>query len=317
MLARFYSSSGDAQAVARCVVPARVLPAAVHTPLKRVEPARGMPSIWQNANTHALDGIVADINIGNRVMLDVDDPYFDVDEFGAYSEQQAVAHRECLQIADGVIVTNDALAAAYEGKHDNIVVIPTCVDVADWQFGRQLNHLDGKLRIGYAAGGSHQPDAPLVAGALARLSEHPDVIIEFIGSFDPGWDFKFKHYPALPYPAYKSLVSTWAIALAPLVESDLNRTRSDLKVLDYGISCAAPIVTPFGPYEHLVADGVVLGASGEDEWYEALRDLVEHDDLRSEVALTAFNYCRVERHPANQRTAYLDALGLRRSYSRV
>jgi Glycosyl transferases group 1 len=271
----------------------------------------GMPSIWQNPNSQHLDALMVDGGT-NRVVIDVDDPYHQASP--KYAQANADAHINCLQGAAALIVANEALAEAYAGMHDDIRVIPTCVDPLDWNLGRQMNHLDGKLRIGYAAGDRHAEDAALLGEALAQISEHEGVIVEFVGSFDPGWDFPYVRYPALPYPAYKAMLATWSIGLAPLTPSEINLTRTDLKFLDYAMSGAVCICSPVGPYAPLVEDGIVCSAESPQEWYEVLRELVEKDDTRQKLGLHAYNYCRVERHPANQRVAYLDALGLRRSH---
>lgn len=311
MLARFYSSSGDAQATTRCVVPARVLPASVAHPHEGL--VRGRPSVWQNpVEAHLFQLMQDKEECGNRVVVDVDDPYHQPSD--GWRERDIEAHRECVQAADVLLCTTEALAETYSGLHDDIRVIPSCVDVQDFALGRQMQHLDGKFRIGYAAGYTHAPDAELVAEALARIADHDDVIVEFVGAFDPGWDFPYRRYPALPYPAYKAMIATWNIGLAPLVDNDLNRTRSDLKALDYAMSGAVVIASPFGPYVPLVERGIIASASDPDEWYEAMYELISSSDTCGRLAAAAFDYCRVERHPANQRTAYVDALGLRRSY---
>lgn len=313
MLARFYTNSGDAQATTRCVVPARVLPAEVVAGGSAL--AKGLPSVWQNPVQPHLVDIIADKQLGNRVVIDVDDPYHLTEE--GWNAKDTAAHIEALAHADTLICTTEALAASYEGLHPDIRVIPSCVDAADFQLGRMTQHLDGKFRIGYAAGFSHARDTELIAKALALMSARPDVIVEFVGAFDPGWDFAYTRYPALPHPAYKALIATWNIGLAPLVDHPVNELRSDLKVLDYAASFVVPIVSPFGPYEHLVEKGLVASAESDEEWIEALVELTDNDALRKQLALNLFNYCRVERHPANQRLRYLDALGLRRSYAHV
>lgn len=313
MLARFYTASGDAQATTRCVVPARLLPATVAglgVPLQK-----GLPSVWQNPVQPHLFDLVRDKDLGNRIVIDVDDPYHLTED--DWDPKDTSAHIDALAHADVLICTTEALAASYEGLHGDIRVIPSCVTQEDFDIGRQTQHLDGKFRIGYAAGFSHARDTELIAKALALMSVRDDILIEFVGAFDPGWDFAYKRYPALPHPAYKALIATWNVGLAPLVDHPVNEMRSDLKVLDYAMSYCVPVVTPFGPYEHLAERGIVASAESDDEWYEVLNELYEKPELCSALAMSANRYCKVERHPANQRAAYVDALGLRRSYANV
>lgn len=312
MLARFYSSSGDAQATTRCVVPARVLPASVARLGDNL--ARGFPSVWQNpVEAHLFDLVRDKEECGNRVVVDVDDPYHQMSD--GWNQKDIDSHLDALTVADVLICTTTALAESYSGLHPDIRVIPSSVAAQDFELGRQTQHLDGKFRIGYAAGYTHAPDAELVADALARIAEQPEVIVEFVGAFDPGWEFPHRRYPALPYPAYKALLATWNVGVAPLADTDLNRTRSDLKALDYAMSGAAVIASPSLAYGDLIARGVVASATTPDEWYEALYTLYSSAEACKSLVLAAYDYCRVERHPANQRVAYLDALALRRSHA--
>lgn len=314
MLARFYSLSGDAQATARCVVPARILPGqvcvATRDPLQK-----GPVSVWQNPVSQHLFELVADKELGNRIIVDVDDPYLTMSE--GWKQRDVESHLDAIKMADVVICATEPLADLYGEIHDDVRVIPSCVALEDFQFGRQMQHLDGKLRIGYAAGYSHAADAKLVADALAQISEHPDVIVEFVGAFDPGWEFDYKRYPALPYAGYKAMIATWNIGLAPLAENPLNSTRSDLKALDYAMSFAVGVCSPYGPYAELVEQGLVASAESTQEWYEALLELVENQMLCQQIAMNAYTYCLIERNPANQRVRYLDAMDLRRRYIRV
>jgi hypothetical protein len=315
VLARFYSSSGDAQAQARCVVPARVLPGEVILP-RHVEPLKGCPSLWQNPSVvEQLDMVVADHGARNRIVIDVDDDYGSSHDL--YTPENAAIHLNALEFAHTVTCTTEPLAEVYRERHADVRVIPTCVEIADYEFGRQINHLDGRIRIGYAAGRTHAPDAKIVGEALKEIAEagHEGLVIEFVGAFDPGWDFPYNRYPALPFPAYKAMIQTWNIGLAPLEDSDLNRTRSDLKFLDYAACGAVAVVSPGPAFDHLIERDLVASAETTEDWVEALQALIASDRLRAQIALNAYHYCRVERHPANQRVAYLDAFGLTRSHA--
>lgn len=313
MLARFYTASGDAQATTRCVVPARVLPGRVA--MLGDELVKGVPSVWQNPVRPHLFDLVRDKEIGNRVVIDVDDPYHLTED--DWDPKDTSAHLDALAHADTLVCTTEALAESYAGLHGDIRVIPSCVDPEDFKLGRMTQHLDGKFRIGYAAGFSHGRDTDLIAEALRRISVREDVIVEFVGAFDPGWDFAYRRYPALPYPAYKAMIATWNVGLCPLVDHPVNQMRSDLKALDYAMSYCIPVVSPYGPYEHLVEDEIVCSASTPDEWHDVLYQLASDQKLCAQLAMKAYDYCRVERHPANQRLAYVDALGLRRSKTHV
>lgn len=277
---------------------------------------KGLPSVWQNpVSAHLFDLVRDKEEAGNRIVVDVDDPYHLPSE--GWKQKDVDSHLDALAIADVLVCTTEALAESYSGFHDEIRVIPSCVAVEDFALGRQTQHLDGKIRVGYAAGYTHAPDAALLSEALAEVAAQPGVIVEFAGAFDPGWDFPYVRYPALPYPAYKALIATWNIGLAPLVDSPLNWTRSDLKALDYMMSGAVVVASPVGPYAALVEQGLIASAESAREWSEVLLELLGSDETCRRLVGRAYHYCRVERHPANQRTAYLDALGLRRSYVSV
>jgi glycosyltransferase involved in cell wall biosynthesis len=78
------------------------------------------------------------------------------------------------------------------------------------------------------------------------------------------------------------------IGIAPLAYNEFNKSKSDLKVLEYA-SLGIPVVaSDFGPY----ADTVVHGETGflvkhSHEWSRYLRMLVEDHQLRETMSVNA------------------------------
>jgi hypothetical protein len=69
------------------------------------------------------------------------------------------------------------------------------------------------------------------------------------------------------------------IGLAPLVNSEFNRAKSDIKVLDYLCMGVLPIVSDIEPYKASELDDFVVRVGyGPNDWYQAFKDLLENHD---------------------------------------
>jgi len=89
----------------------------------------------------------------------------------------------------------------------------------------------------------------------------------------------------------------WDIALSPLVDSDFNRAKSDVKFLDYAALAAPGIYSPIPAYQHSI-EHLKTGWLAENTaaaWVEALDRLLQDDPLRIEMGNNAYRYLYAQR----------------------
>jgi glycosyltransferase involved in cell wall biosynthesis len=193
-----------------------------------------------------------------------------------------------LRIADAVTVTTPHLAEVVSRFNPNVVVLPNMIDL------NLIMHQRSKAErttIGWAGGSSHLNDFEPMRGQLGQfLRRHPEVDLHLVGQDYRGL-FKV---PNTRWTTWNmNLVDylhtlDFDIGIAPLAYNEFNKSKSDIKVLEYA-SLGIPVVaSDFGPY----ADNVVHGETGflvkhSHEWSRYLRMLVEDHQLRETMSVNA------------------------------
>jgi glycosyltransferase involved in cell wall biosynthesis len=206
----------------------------------------------------------------------------------------------CLAAADAVTVTNEHLAAIVAKYNPNVHVLPNCVD-ATW-----LTHerpRAERVTVGWAGGSSHANDFASVRSELrAFLRRNPEVDAHFIGA---------NHGPTVGRPDARH--SGWKanlveylytidfdLGIAPLAAHVFNRSKSDLKVLEYATLGIPVVASDYGPYSSSVQHGVTgLLVKYPHEWGKYLRLLVNDDAMRAQMGENARRWAATRTIQAN------------------
>ena len=191
--------------------------------------------------------------------------------------------REAIQLADVVTVSTPALARKYNG-----VVIRNCVPRAYLDIERTESH-DTPV-VGWTGMPMFHPgDLEVVGDAVAKVCATGSAGFRAIGDAStltvlgvPGQ----QHQPGLLLENfdYARAVAQLDIGIVPLVDSAFNHAKSWLKGLEYA-ALGVPFVASIVPeYEALNYMGVGSLSGRPKQWYACLRGLIEHPDLRLEMA---------------------------------
>jgi glycosyltransferase involved in cell wall biosynthesis len=202
-------------------------------------------------------------------------------------------------VGQGVICSNEYLAASVRPDNPNVVIIPNAVDPSDLPPVARPN--DGTIRIGYSGSWQHFADLPLVKDALYACARRPDVRVELHfwlvhpkldESERPGTcrdgDVTYVLHGAQPdFPAFHREIGMLDIAVAPLRDTPFNHGRSPVKWLESSLHQTAMVVsdTPvFAAAEHGVT---ALKAKTAEEFGRQLRRLVDDAALRRQIGAAA------------------------------
>lgn len=282
--------------------------------------------IWRAANgvevAHAL--WVARSH-GVKVLFDVDDLMFDatlakrkiIDGIRSQdlTESDVANHfqrvREVAVQADACTATTEELARHLRELDRITFVLPNLFDPPTWRASRlavrrRVAAEDGLIRIGYAAGTrTHQRDFRPAAAALARvLQERPRCRLVLFRDADTGRALLDpSEFPAL---AERSAQIEWRdrvalselpnelarfdINLAPLeVGNPFCEAKSELKYFESALVEVCTIASPTEPMRRAIRDGVTGRlADTEQEWYRALRELIDDPEARKRMARAAY-----------------------------
>jgi glycosyltransferase involved in cell wall biosynthesis len=208
--------------------------------------------------------------------------------------------RQNIAMADAVTVTNDHLAEIVSAFNREVHVLPNCIDKAVL---RRVLEPNERITVGWAGGAGHDKDFASVRNDLKTFfRRNPEVDTHFVG---------VNHGPEVGRP--DSRFTGWTknlteyldkldfdLGIAPLAYHAFNRSKSDLRFLEYA-SLGIPVVaSDFGPYARTIQHGVNgFLVRHPHEWSKYLRQLVADDVLRSEIGRAAREWAQTRTIQAN------------------
>jgi glycosyltransferase involved in cell wall biosynthesis len=192
-------------------------------------------------------------------------------------EVRLFALREALRHCDALIVPTPEMAEAYSDYHDVIRVVPNYIE--DWRWGRlQPRRRDSKRpRVGWAGGASHGPDLEMLLPVFRALHREvdfvltgmcPDVLKPYVAEF-------VEPVPLSAYPTNLASLDL-DLALAPLVDHIFNETKTNLRLLEYGILGYPVIASRAAPYRK--GFPVRLVENDPEAWIAEIRNAVSDRD---------------------------------------
>lgn len=200
--------------------------------------------------------------------------------------------------AQSVVTNSPELAQFLSRFNDRVAVLPTFFDFS--LIGDVRPFATDEVRIGFAGSPSRIDDLELVARLVDPILERfPKAAFEFAGVLPRGVEIR-ERVRFFPHTNdYKSYIKfqaerNWAIGLAPLLDHEANRGKTDNKYREYGACRIAGIYSDIPPYSSVVKHSVtgILVENNSASWLEALVDLLSRQDLRLAIAGAAFKHVK-------------------------
>ena len=160
----------------------------------------------------------------------------------------------------------------------------------------RTDRVSERVIMGWGGSKGHLEDVRRVAPTLrALLEEIPELDLHVMGAeaiadlFRDLPSSRFRHVASGTIDEYHAFVATLDIGLAPLENDGFNRSRSDVKFLEYACHGVVPLVQRLEPY----LASVTHGANGflfesPEELAVLVRGLVRDPGLRSRVSDAAY-----------------------------
>ncbi|MFV5213331.1 glycosyltransferase [Azonexus caeni] len=205
--------------------------------------------------------------------LDPSNPFFKNIPANARARLQYALDR-----CDRMVVSTDFLADRYSSFIRDIRVAPNCLEQEIWLPLRSQKRTGKRPRIGWAGGSTHHADLLLLREIIERTRHEADwvffgmcprEVLPLLAEFHDTIAFE-------DYPAYLASLN-FDIAVAPLAQTEFNRGKSNLRLLEYGILGIPVVCTDIDPYRDSPACRVPNIA---DAWVEALRARIHDADAR-------------------------------------
>lgn len=231
---------------------------------------------------------------------------------------------DTMRNADAVMVTTPHLGETYTAFNDNVYVIENSLDFkgdrkfVGWDQVSVRKHKG--TRIGWIGGRSHFDDLMMVAPVLRDiLMKYPDVTLclvnsalrescALLGRAYPFEGLKNVHYAdrSVPINRYAAFAASFGfdIGIAPLVDCNFNRSKSNLRWLEYSALKIPTIASGISHFNQSIdhgETGFLVKDNDLRTWKETLELLITTPAVREHVGKNA--YKRVKKDFNVQRNA--------------
>lgn len=190
-----------------------------------------------------------------------------------------------------------------------------------WLVGNQLSEVpplrpraQGPLRLGWGGSAGHLDDIAAIAPALIGwLERHPSVRLEVMGDpvfrelFAAAAPQQFVHHAGGSMEHYLGWLEGLHIGLAPLLPSDYNACRSDVKFLEYASRGVLPVLQRRDTYAGVRHGHTGLLFNDSTELLALLDDLVADPGRCQALARNAHSHVarhRLREHHAPRQLAF-------------
>lgn len=203
---------------------------------------------------------------------------------------------EMLSFVDAITLPTEFLKKELLKFNKNIYVLPNYLDSNIWSKKLIKKQKKDFLYIGYSGSFTHAADLELIVPLLERIKEKfgDKVKFKFLGCKPKNLKTVDFEYEAENFSyndfAYKLINCEFDIALAPLQINDFNKSKSNIKYLEYSISKIPAVYTDIEPYSSCIKNGFngFLVKNSVQKWDEAVSKLIEDSCLRVKLAKNAF-----------------------------
>jgi glycosyltransferase involved in cell wall biosynthesis len=245
------------------------------------------------------------------MLVETDDDYVDVPPWneafrsfgpGTDVRQNAINH---LKAADGLIVSTPFLKETYLQFNPNVHVVENSLDLDVWNKCTIPRHK--YLRVGWIGGRTHVQDLLMVAPVIKDLvREFPHVWFYVVNSAlkhyatHSGQPYVFQDTPNVFYTdrgvsinLYPRFMSSFAfdIGIAPLIDCNFNRAKSNLRWLEYSALKVPTVATKISHFEQTITprhDGLLVENNDLQVWKDNLRALITDETMRRQIGRNAY-----------------------------
>ncbi len=234
---------------------------------------------------------------GKKIVVDCDD-YFWLNDDSPFQIEHEITNasevaRRTMEIADLITTTTNHLADKLRKINKNVAVLPNYMDMERWDLPKLHNQSD-TIRIGWAGSITHLNDLKSIVEPLRRICEEfPQVRLIFIGEqriVDELKGCPVECMLGVPFDVWPARLNGLQldIGIAPLLSTEFNKCKSNIKWLEYSIAEIPGIYSPtvyrhrrFEPKFGLIADR-------PDEWYRAIKHLIDYPERRKEIVDSSY-----------------------------
>lgn len=238
---------------------------------------------------------------GTKLIYEIDDDLFHVPKWNPASRilskkkvQDGIKY--FVSEVDAMFVTTEELKSVYSNYCKNIYVLPNSIDF-DFIFPvENPRQYTSKPVVCWQGSMTHERDLAIAKKGFMRLAQDKDLLLKMWCGMDkvtkkPNFDIPGALTIQLtPFEGFFQMFGQLGtyIGLAPLAANQFNKSKSNLKFLEYTAYNAVTVASNFGPYKETIEDGVTgILVSNNDDWYNRVRELLDNKDLYNSILTNA------------------------------
>jgi glycosyltransferase involved in cell wall biosynthesis len=192
---------------------------------------------------------------------------------------KAVKARVAATAADRVIAGNAVLAEWGAAFCRDVVVIPSCVDPADYDHKVDYQ-LSDPPRLGWIGSRDNERFLTLVGEALWEVHRQTGARLTLVGGSAPGLGPLEAIIDRIPWsePAQRRALATFDVGIMPLPDDAYSRGKCAYKLLQYGAAGVPSVGSPVGVNREVLTRMALPAPSDPGEWAEAILSLLALPD---------------------------------------
>jgi glycosyltransferase involved in cell wall biosynthesis len=265
------------------------------------------------------------------MFVETDDDYIDVppwnEAFHSFGPNTGVRQNciDHLRAADGLIVSTPFLKETYLQFNQNIHVVENSLDFQAWDKCSVDKHK--YIRIGWIGGRTHVQDLLMVAPVIKELvAEFPNVWFYVVNSalkyyarsisepyvFEKTQNVYYtdKGVTINLYPRFMSHFK-FDIGVAPLIDCNFNRAKSNLRWLEYSALKIPTVATKISHFEQTITprhDGLLVPDNDLQVWKNNLKTLITDEAERRKIGRNAYATVKKKFNVRKRASEYLRIL---------
>jgi glycosyltransferase involved in cell wall biosynthesis/SAM-dependent methyltransferase len=234
---------------------------------------------------------------GIKVIYDLDDDLLSVTNI--HADQQLIKERASLVLSmlsycDLAVFSTSYLKKKYRPLCHNSIVIPNRLGKQIWVNDNALpcSKQNKTLRILYMGTATHDTEVDFLNLVVSRIKNTYGARVSFVmvgcttsQTKKSGWEVCTPPINATTnYPAFARwlLSQSWDFALAPLIDTEFNRGKSAIKLMDYSALGVPIVASSHSEYERefVASSGVSLLPNDVESWVQKITFLIENEKER-------------------------------------
>jgi glycosyltransferase involved in cell wall biosynthesis len=231
---------------------------------------------------------------GAKLIYEIDDDLFNIPEWNPAAKTLNVKKvqdgiKYFVSNVDAIFVTTEELRGIYRNYCENIYVLPNSVDS---EIIYPCNRNTVKPVVCWQGSTTHERDLMVARAGFEQLAKDQDIIFKLWCGYDgktrePAFNIPgAETLQLVPFEAFYQMFSQVGtyVGLAPLCANVFNKSKSNLKFLEYTVHDAVTVASNFGPYKDTIEDGVTgILVSDNSEWYEKVRMVLADQDMHKRI----------------------------------